>query len=82
MEGNRGHSPLLAHALISGMGALTSIIVVCGNAYMAQHWGFNLLSVSFWFVIPAGALLGGICAASGYFLGAKWHIRNQAGRCR
>lgn len=79
MDRTRGHSTLLAHALMGVMGTLTSIIVVCGNAYIAQHFGINLLSISFFFVLPAGALLGGLCAASGYFLGAKW-THTQPGR--
>jgi ABC-type Fe3+-siderophore transport system permease subunit len=31
----------------------------------------DFLSISFWFVIPVGGLLGGMAAASGYYVAAR-----------
>ncbi|HYI41142.1 MAG TPA: hypothetical protein VE053_12575 [Allosphingosinicella sp.] len=57
-------------------GLITSIATAVGNTFL--HWltGFNLFTLSFLIVLPAGALLCGFAAASGYYFGAKFfHIR-------
>lgn len=47
-------------------GIITSTAVVALNQLVANQ-GFDFLSLSYWFVIPAGAVIGGAVAASGYF---------------
>jgi hypothetical protein len=49
----------------------TSLLVVFANLVIARSVGFDFLSLSFWFVIPAGAFLGGFAAASGYYFIAR-----------
>jgi len=46
--------------------------VVLLNHLLQRRLGLNLLSLSFWFVVPGGALIGGLAAASGYYLAARW----------
>lgn len=61
---------------VAGAGLLTSVLTALGNTLL--HWliGFNFFSFSFLVVIPAGALLCGFAAASGYYFAAKYfHIR-------
>ena len=61
-----------AELLITAGGIATSIMVVLANLLVARWLDFDFLSLSFWFVVPAGALLGGFAAAGGYYLVAKW----------
>jgi len=61
-----------AELLITAGGIVTSIIVVVANLIVARLLNFDFLSLSFWFVVPVGALLGGFGAAGGYYLVAKW----------
>jgi hypothetical protein len=61
-----------AEILITAGGIVTSIMVVAANLVLARLLSFDLLSLSFWFVVPAGALIGGFAAAGGYFFVAKW----------
>lgn len=46
--------------------ALTVLVVVV----IERLTTFNIFTLSFWFVIPAGALLVGFAAASGYYFGS------------
>ena len=55
---------------LAACGLVTTIAVVLLNAWVAGAANFNLLSLSFWFVIPAGAVIGGMAAAIGYYGGA------------
>lgn len=57
--------------LTTGGGVLTSVLVVSLNLGLVGLLRFDFLSLSFWLVIPAGALMGGFGAASGYYLVAK-----------
>lgn len=61
-----------AELLITAGGIVTSIMVVATNLLVARLLDFDFLSLSFWFVVPAGALVGGFAAAAGYYLVAKW----------
>lgn len=58
--------------IISLAGAVTSFATIGLNWLLTQTVGFDLLSFSIWFIVPAGALIGGMGAASGYYLGARW----------
>ena len=57
--------------LVAGLGATTSIITAAILAAVELRFDFSLYSWMFWFVIPAGAILCGFAAASGYYLGAR-----------
>lgn len=52
-------------------GILTSLVTVGINYALSSALDFDLLSLSFWFVIPAGAAMGGMLAASGYYAAAR-----------
>lgn len=56
--------------LITVGGIFTSMLVVGANYLVTRMIDFNFLSMNLWFVIPAGALLGGFGAASGYYFTA------------
>lgn len=52
-------------------GIVAAITVVAVNVGL-QHWlDLDMLGLTLWFVIPAGALLGGLGAASGYYAAAR-----------
>lgn len=53
-------------------GLLTTAAVILGNHALRQALDFDFLSLSFWFVIPAGAVIGGMGAAAGYYFAARW----------
>jgi hypothetical protein len=53
-------------------GIATSLLVVILNLLAARLVHFDLLSLSVWVIVPAGALIGGMGAAGGYYLVAKW----------
>ena len=55
---------------LAACGLATTFAVVGLNAWIASTASFNLLSLSVWFIVPVGALLGGAVAASGYYGGA------------
>lgn len=60
--------PLIPYALGVLGAALVSILVVLFN----QWAGFEIHSLSFWFIIPAGGLLLGIGGAGGFFIGKRY----------
>lgn len=62
----------LSDLVITAGGAVTSFGIIALNLVLAQKLDFDFLSLSFWFVVPAGALIGGMGAASGYYFAAKW----------
>lgn len=53
-------------------GLATSILVAVADAALAHWLGFDLFSFSFWVIVPVGAILLGMFAASGYYFGATW----------
>jgi hypothetical protein len=57
--------------LVAGLGATTSIITAVILAAVELRFDFSLYTWMFWFVIPAGAILCGFAAASGYYFGAR-----------
>lgn len=52
-------------------GVATTLAVVFANQWAAQRFDFDLLSLSAYFVLPFGAILGGLAAAIGYFVAAR-----------
>lgn len=69
LRGDAGH--VGKEALITLGGMLTTLAVVGVNYAIESAASFDFLSLSFWFVIPAGAVLGGWGAASGYYFTAR-----------
>lgn len=53
-------------------GFATSILVAIADVTVARISGFDLFTLSVWFVLPVGALLTGCAAASGYYFGALY----------
>lgn len=54
----------------------TCILTAVANLIVERVIGINFFALSFWFVIPAGALLVGAAAASGGVLAARYfHLR-------
>lgn len=51
-------------------GLVTSILVAVADAALARMIGFDFFTFSFWFVVPVGAVLTGLAAASGYYFGS------------
>lgn len=53
-------------------GIITSALTVELNTLLIKHADMNFLGLSMWFIIPVGALCGGMAAASGYYFTAVW----------
>lgn len=58
-------------------GLATSILVALADVAIARMTGFDFFTFSIWVVVPAGALLTGFAAASGYYFGSlyRWPLR-------
>lgn len=60
-------------------GLATSILVAIANVAVARMTGFDFFTFSIWVIVPAGALLTGFAAASGYYFGSLYfHKRATA----
>ena len=57
--------------LVVAATAATSIITVVVLAFVDRAVGFSLYGFMLWFIVPVGAILSGLVAASGYYLGAR-----------
>jgi hypothetical protein len=53
-------------------GLVTSVFTASLHHWIAATFAIEVSSFMFWFVIPAGALLVGAAAASGYYLTSIW----------
>lgn len=53
-------------------GIITSGLTVELNNLLIKHANTNFLGLSMWFIVPVGALCGGMAAASGYYFTAVW----------
>ena len=62
---------MVAHGGIALAGLISSLLTAIVVTVIARLTGFNIFTFSIWLVVPAGALLCGCAAASGYLLGAK-----------
>src|SRR5262245_6601007 len=56
--------------LIGICGLTTSLLTALILWLVQRKLGFAFYMLAFWFVIPAGAMLSGLVAASGYYGGA------------
>lgn len=62
---------LIQNLAVTLFGAVTSIITAAILVFVELRFGWALYSLTFWFVIPAGAIGAGLIAASGYYYGAR-----------
>jgi hypothetical protein len=56
--------------LVACCGLVTCVITALILWWLEQRFGFSFYSWTFWFVIPAGALLSGFAGAIGYYAGS------------
>ncbi|WNJ90126.1 hypothetical protein [Bosea sp. 685] len=64
------------HVGVAVFGALSFALTVALVTVISRVTGFNLFSLSVWIVIPAGAMITGAAAASGYYFGSLlFHTR-------
>lgn len=61
----------MKHVLVLAAMLITSTIVAVGNVILAKLTGFDFFGLTFWFIIPAGAILAGMAAAGGGILAAR-----------
>jgi hypothetical protein len=52
------------------VGAISFVMTIAAVLGLQRLSGFNLFSLMWWFVIPDGAFITGLLAASGYYFGA------------
>ncbi|MEO8152317.1 MAG: hypothetical protein ABI605_04540 [Rhizobacter sp.] len=64
---------------LAGCGTATSLLTAIVVVATAKWTGFNLFSLTVWVVIPIGAVIAGLAAASGYYFGAL-HFHRRATR--
>jgi hypothetical protein len=62
---------LIQDLSVSAIGAITSILTAILLFVIEDKFGFAFYSWTFWFIVPVGAILSGLCAASGYYAGAR-----------
>ncbi len=62
---------LIQNLVVTLFGAVTSAITAAILVFVELRFGWALYSITFWFVIPAGAIGAGLIAASGYYYGAR-----------
>jgi len=65
--------------LVAAFGATTSLLTGIILGLIEFYTGYAIYSWMFWFIIPAGALLSGFAAASGYYVGAMSFNQRPAG---
>ena len=53
-------------------GLATSILVALADVAVARMTGFDFFTFSIWLVVPAGAVVTGFAAASGYYFGSLY----------
>jgi hypothetical protein len=58
------------HLGVSIFGILSFALTVVAVVVIERLTGFNLFTLSVWVVVPAGALITGAAAASGYYFGS------------
>ena len=65
--------------LVAIYGISTTLLTGITLGLIQIYTGYALYSLTFWFVIPVGAMLSGFGAASGYYLGAKLFHQKPSG---
>lgn len=53
-------------------GYVTATVVAISNVLVEKYFQVNIFSLSVWGILPMGAIMVGVAAASGYYLGAVW----------
>jgi hypothetical protein len=56
--------------LVAGCGLVTCVVTALILWWIEAQFGFALYTWTFWFVVPAGAILAGFAGASGYCAGS------------
>jgi hypothetical protein len=65
--------------IITLMGLATALVTGCALGYFEASTHIPLYSFMFFFIIPVGAIMAGILAASGYYFGAMTFNQKPAG---
>src|ERR1700730_10200795 len=63
---------LLAQFGIAWLGLITTLFVVTIDVAVLRWTGFSLVGTSLYYVIAVGSIVGGMVAASGYYVGARY----------
>lgn len=63
---------------VTVVGAVTSLVTALLLVVVERTFEFSFHTWTFWLVVPAGALISGLAAASGYVLGARLLNRRPA----
>ncbi len=58
--------------VVTALGFVSSMAIAAGLVVLETHAGMPLYDLSVFIVLPIGALLAGMVAASGYYFGALW----------
>ncbi|MES3023108.1 MAG: hypothetical protein V4857_16205 [Pseudomonadota bacterium] len=61
---------LLNGFAVAAFGLATSLLAALINVGIAYLFDFNLFTLSFWVIVPVGAIMLGLVAASGYHIGS------------
>ena len=57
---------------VAACGLVTSILTAIAVVAVAKITGFSIFTLSIWLIVPAGAILTGFAAASGYYFGSLY----------
>ncbi|MBN1546008.1 MAG: hypothetical protein JW902_05040 [Syntrophaceae bacterium] len=68
---NVGARRIVEDLLVGLCGFVTSLITAVVLCLIELWFGFAFYSLTFWFIIPVGALLSGFAGATGYLAGAR-----------
>jgi hypothetical protein len=63
---------LLEQSGIAWLGLITTLLVVITDIVFLRWTGFSLVGTLIVYVVPIGSIVGGMLAASGYYLGARY----------
>ncbi|OAI56111.1 hypothetical protein AYO49_04840 [Verrucomicrobiaceae bacterium SCGC AG-212-N21] len=66
-----GKPSLVEDLIVTGFGLITSTAVAWASWWMAAKWDMAVYTFMVNFIIPAGAVICGIVAATGYWIGAR-----------
>jgi ribosomal protein L32 len=61
---------IAGHLGVAVAGLLSFALTVAIVAAIEHYTGFNLFTLSFWLIVPAGALITGAAAAAGFYYGS------------
>ena len=58
--------------LVGSVGLLTSVLTALLLWWIDRQFGWSFYGLTFWVIVPVGAIVSGFVAASGYYFGARW----------